>query len=266
MGQKANPIALRLGINKNWNSRYYAPDNQTWSKWIVQDKKIRMHFDKFTKEWALSAIEIDRTTESIKVTFNTAKPGAVLGQEAANLAIIKKDISKIIRDKALEIDVKVEEVKNPDVDAKVVANEIAIALENRTSFRIAQKRVINRVMRAGAKGIKTQVSGRLNGVDMARTEGYSEGIVPQQTFRNDLDYALAEAHTTYGVLGVKVWISRGELLKGQERKEIERPQRNGRPQRGERPQRGDKSQRGDNRNNAPKQDNNKKPESKGGNE
>ncbi len=228
MGQKANPIALRLGINKEWNSRYYAPDNQTWSKWVVQDKKIRKHFDKLVKEWALSAIEIDRKPGEILITFNTAKPGAVLGQEAENLVNIKKSISKIIREKDTNIEVKVKEIKNPDLDAKVIANEIAISLENRTSFRMAQKRVINRVMRSGAKGIKTQVSGRLNGVDMARTEGYSEGVVPQQTFRNDLDYALAEAHTTYGVLGVKVWISRGELLKGQERKEIERPVRNDR--------------------------------------
>ncbi len=234
MGQKANPLALRLGINKDWTSRYFAPNNETWAKWVVQDKKIRQFFDKFVKEWALSDVEIERTTSLIKVTFNTAKPGVVLGQEAANLEVIKKEISKIIREKEMNIEVVVNEVKNPDLDARVIANEIAVALENRTSFRMAQKRVINRVMRSGAKGIKTQVSGRLNGVDMARTEGYSEGIVPQQTFRNDLDYALAEAHTTYGVLGVKVWISRGELLKGQERKEIERPQR---PQRGERPQR-----------------------------
>ncbi len=254
MGQKANPIALRLGINRDWNSRYFAPNNETWAKWVVQDKMIRKHFDKLVKEWALSSVEIDRTTSEIKVTFNTAKPGVVLGQEAANLAVIKKDISKIIREKELNIEVVVKEIKNPDLDAKVVANEIAIALENRTSFRMAQKRVINRVMRSGAKGIKTQVSGRLNGVDMARTEGYSEGVVPQQTFRNDLDYALAEAHTTYGVLGVKVWISRGELLKGQERKEFERPQRPER--RGDRPQRGERPQR---------KDNNNKPESKGGN-
>lgn len=225
MGQKANPLALRLGINKDWTSRYFAPNNETWAKWVVQDKKIRAHFEKLIKEWALSIVEIDRTEKSIKVTLNTAKPGVVLGQEGANIPAIQKDISKIIKDRAIEIEVNVKEVANPDLDATIVANEIAIALENRTSFRMAQKRVINRVMRSGAKGIKTQVSGRLNGVDMARTEGYSEGVVPQQTFRNDLDYALALAHTTYGVLGVKVWISRGELLKGQERKEFKRPQR-----------------------------------------
>jgi len=128
----------------------------------------------------------------------------VLGKDGVNIALFTKEVSKIIRNKDIKVDIKVKELVNSDVDAKVIANEIATSLENRMSFRVAQKRTIQRVMRSGAKGIKTQVSGRLNGVDMARSEGYSEGIVSQQTFRNDLDYAIAEAHTTYGVLGVKV--------------------------------------------------------------
>lgn len=225
MGQKANPVALRLGINKDWNSRWYAPDTKTWSLWLIQDKQIRKYLEKHDKDWMLSTIEIDRTTSEIKVIINTAKPGIVLGEDGKNMPLIEKEISKIIKNKEIKIEVEVKEIPNPDLDAKIIANEIAIALENRTPFRMAQKRVLMKVMRAGAKGIKTQVSGRLNGVDMARTEGYSEGIVPQQTFRNDLDYALALAHTTYGVLGVKVWISTGELLKGQESLKNKKPQR-----------------------------------------
>ena len=225
MGQKANPNSLRYGINKDWNSRWYAPNNKTWAIWLVQDKKIRKYFDKYVKTWGLSLIEIDRTTSEIKVIVNTIKPGIVLGQEGENAKVVQREISKIIKNKDIKIDLQVKEIPNPDVDAKIVANEIAIQLENRVSFRIAQKRTISRVMRSGAKGIKTQVSGRLNGVDMARTEGYFEGVVPMQTFRNDIDYAIAKAHTTHGILGVKVWISRGELLKGQERQEIKRPER-----------------------------------------
>jgi len=226
MGQKANPSSLRLGINKEWTSRWYAPNNKDVAVWTVQDRLIRKHFDQYTKTWALGDIEIERTPSNIKVIFNTIKPGTVLGQDGENVKNISKEISKILKNKEMKIEVEVKEVQNPDLNAKIVANEIAVMLENRTSFRMAQKRVISRVMRSGAKGIKTQVAGRLNGVEMARTEGYSEGVVPLQTFRNDLDYALAEAHTTYGVLGVKVWISRGELLKGQERQEFKKPEFN----------------------------------------
>ncbi len=221
MGQKVNPIALRLGINRDWNSRWYANDNKTWAKWLIQDKMVRKYFDKYIKKWALSNIEIDRTKSQLKVIINTAKPGVVLGNEGTNLTVIQKEISKIIKDKNIRIEISVNEIKKPNLDAKIIANEIAISLENRLPFRLAQKRAISKVMRSGAKGIKTQVSGRLNGVDMARTEGYSEGVVPQQTFRNNLDYALALAHTTYGVLGVKVWISKGDVLKEKNKNNFE---------------------------------------------
>ena len=269
MGQKANPISLRLGINRDWNSRWYAPDQKTWALWLVQDKKIRNYFAKHIKDWALSIVEIDRTTSDIKVTINTAKPGMVLGAEGANIPVFVKEISKIIKDKNIKVEVKVKELTNSDVDAQVIANEIATSLENRMSFRVAQKRTIQRVMRSGATGIKTQVSGRLNGVDMARSEGYSEGIVSQQTFRNDLDYAVAEAHTTYGVLGVKVWISKGELLKGQERKEIKRPNNrrdfNRNNRNGNRNDRNANNRNNNNRSNTSSRPSNNGSENKGGN-
>ncbi len=213
MGQKANPNGMRLGIIKDWNSRYYPKNNNDWSKYVVQDKMIRKYFNTKTKVWALSFVEINRLEKQIKVIINTAKPGTVLGQEGKNISVIEKEISKIVKDKETKIKIEVKEVKNPNLDAKIIANEIAVALEKRVPFRIAQKKAIGRVMKSGAKGIKTQVSGRLNGVDMARSEGYSEGQIPLQTLRNDISYSTANAHTTYGVIGVKVWISRGEILK-----------------------------------------------------
>ncbi|NOQ50175.1 MAG: 30S ribosomal protein S3 [Mycoplasmataceae bacterium] len=235
MGQKSSPTGLRLGIVKDWQSKYFASSNKEWSAWIVQDKKIRKHLVKYNKEYAIGTVIIERVKKEINIKIRTAKVGAVLGQEGSNIKKWELELAKIIKDKNYKIRINVEEIKNPDLDANVIANEIAVALESRMSFRIAQKRVIRRVMRSGAKGIKTQVSGRLNGVDMARTEGYSEGVVPLQTFRNDIDYAIAEAHTTYGVLGVKVWISRGEVLKGQELKEPSAPKRREFKPRGQRP-------------------------------
>ena len=214
MGQKANPNAMRTGIVKDWKSRYYPNSNKDWATYAVQDRKIRDHFNKNQKAWGLSLIEIDRTSTSIKVKFNTSRPGVILGENGDNVKTIERDIAKIIKNKDIKIEVDVYELKNPALDAKIVANEIAFALENRASFRMAQKKAIRNTMRSGAKGIKTQISGRLNGVDMARTEGYSEGQIPLQTLRQDVDYALALAHTTYGVFGVKVWISRGEVLSG----------------------------------------------------
>ncbi len=231
MGQKANPNGMRLGIVREWKSRYFAKDNKQWTEWVVQDRMIRNYFEKYFKKWSLSVVEIDRTEKEVRITINTSKPGMVLGQEGSNIKKIQLDIIKLLRDKKskrtqqIKVILDVKEIKKPDLDATIIANEIASQLENRVPFRIAQKRVIRRVMRNGAKGIKTQVSGRLNGVDMARTEGYLEGQVPLQTLRYDIDFAKTKAKTTYGILGVKVWISRGEILKNRKDKELRDPKK-----------------------------------------
>ncbi len=220
MGQKANPNGMRLGVIKDWNSRYFASNNKEWSDWVIQDKSIRNYFEKNIKFWSISRVEIDRTSTTLKISIFTSKPGTILGQEGKNIKIVEKDILKIVKDKTIKLKIDVREVEKADLDARIIANEIASALENRIPFRIAQKKVIRRVMRSGAKGIKTQVSGRLNGVDMARSEGYLEGQVPLQTLRNNIDYARAIAKTTYGIIGVKVWISKGEILDKNKEKEI----------------------------------------------
>ncbi len=214
MGQKTNPNGYRLGINKDWKSRYFPTNNTEFAKWNVEDKKIRKYLDQFYKEWGISSVEMERIQTELKVIINTARPGVIIGEDGKNVAAVKLEIAKILKNRNIEISVDVKELEHPDIDATVIANEIAVALENRASFRITQKRAIGKVMRAGAKGIKTQVSGRLNGVDMARSEGYSEGEVPLQTLRNDIDFATTRALTTYGILGVKVWISKGEIIGG----------------------------------------------------
>lgn len=221
MGQKSNPNGMRLGIIKDWNSRYFATSNAEWANWVTQDKFIRKYFINKEKPWSISHIEIDRTKTNLRISIFTSKPGTVLGQEGKNIKLVEKEISKLVKDKSLKLKLDVKEVETPDLNAKIISNEIAIALENRVPFRIAQKKVIRRVMKSGAKGIKTQVSGRLNGVDMARSEGYLEGQVPLQTLRNNVDYAKSIAKTTYGIIGVKVWISKGEILDKGTKKELE---------------------------------------------
>ncbi|MFV0246480.1 MAG: 30S ribosomal protein S3 [Mycoplasmatales bacterium] len=211
MGQKVNPNGLRLGINQGWQSTWYA--DKDYAKYVDLDEKIRVFIlDKY-KDAFVSKIFIQRTDEkTLKMEILTARPGIVLGQGGENLKSIEEKIKKI--NSGLEkVDIVVNEVPNADLDAQVVAEMIARQLENRANFRITQKRAIRNTIRAGAKGIKTKVSGRLNGVEMARSEGYTEGNVPLHTLRADIDYALAEANTTYGKLGVKVWIYKGEVLK-----------------------------------------------------
>ena len=210
MGQKVSPVSMRLGVNRDFQANWYA-DKKDFAKFLNEDIKIREYLETQLKEAALSKVEIQRGKNSVKLSLHVAQPGVVLGQEGANLEVIKAGLKKVCV-KGEEIKLNVIAVENPDLDATIVALSIADALEKRQSFRTAQKKAIMRVMKAGAKGIKTMVSGRLGGTDIARSEGYSEGVVPLHTIRSDIDYATAEAATTYGILGVKVWICRGEII------------------------------------------------------
>ena len=217
MGQKVSPIGLRIGINKNWESNWYA-SNKDFAKYLNNDVKIRKYLTTKLKDAAVSSILIERTNKKTEVIINTAKPGVVIGHGGDEIEKLKKNLSKLVDE---NIQISIMEVKQPDLDAALVAENIAHQIENRVSFRIAQKRAIRNTMKAGAKGIKTAVSGRLGGADMARTEGYTEGMIPLHTLRADVDYAHKEADTTYGKIGVKVWIYKGEVLPAKGKKEQE---------------------------------------------
>ena len=212
MGQKVNPVGLRIGVNKNWNSRWYAND-QEFHVFLNEDVKVREFLEKKLKEALLSHVEIERIKTdkgyNVVVMVFVARPGVVIGQDGKNINELKDELAKLLNNAEVRIDVV--EVKNPDLDANIVAQEIAKQLEERASFRTAQKKAIQRVRKAGAKGIKTSVSGRLGGADIARAEGYREGVIPLHTLRSDIDYACVHAATQYGRLGVKVWICRGEI-------------------------------------------------------
>lgn len=210
MGQKVNPHGLRVGVIKDWNSKWFA-DKKDFGDLLVEDHNIRKLVKKSQFEAGISKIDVERTLNRVKVTVYTAKPGMVIGKAGAGVDKLKNDIEKLTGKQAI---VNVEEIRDQDINAQLVAEKIAENLERRITFRRAMKQAIQRTMRAGAKGIKTQVSGRLGGADMARTEGYSEGNIPLQTLRADIDYGFAEADTTYGKLGVKVWINKGEVLPG----------------------------------------------------
>ena len=206
MGQKVNPVGLRVGITRDWNSRWYA-NKKDFASLLNEDVKIRKYLTAKLKDALLSHVEIERVKDVVTVSIFTARPGTVLGQDGANIKEITKKLTKLTNGK--NVKVSVVEVKNPSLDANIVAQDMAKQLEERASFRNVQKKAIQRVMKAGAVGVKTAVSGRLAGADIARTEGYKEGVVSLHTLRMDVDYALAEADTTYGKLGCKVWISRG---------------------------------------------------------
>ena len=208
MGQKVSPIGLRIGVNKSWESNWYA--EKDFAKYLNNDIKIRKYLSKKLKDAAVSSILIERNTKKTEVIINTAKPGVVSGHGGDEIEKIKKELTDLVKEDNIQISIM--EVKKPDLDAALVAENIAHQIENRVSFRVAQKRAIRNTMKAGAKGIKTAVSGRLGGADMARTEGYTEGMIPLHTLRADVDYSHKEANTTYGKIGVKVWIYKGEIL------------------------------------------------------
>ena len=211
MGQKVNPVGMRVGVNRDWNSRWYAND-QEFHVFLNQDIKIRKLLEKEVKEASLSHIEIERskTNECVNIAIFVVRVSLVVGENGANVMKLKEKVQKLLPI-GTDVKISVVEVKNPDLDANIVAYSIAKQLEERASFRTAQKKAIQRVRKAGAKGCRTVVSGRLGGADIARSEGYKEGVIPLHTLRSDIDYACAEAATQYGRLGVKVWICRGEI-------------------------------------------------------
>ena len=207
MGQKVNPVGLRIGVIRDWESKWFA--GKDYSTLLHEDIKIREYISKRLNDASVSKIEIERAANRVNVTIHTAKPGMVIGKGGTEVEALRKALNQLT---GKRVHINILEIKRADLDAKLVAENIARQLENRISFRRAQKQTIQRAMRAGAKGIKTQVSGRLGGADIARAEHYSEGTVPLHTLRADIDYGTAEADTTYGKLGVKVWIYRGEVL------------------------------------------------------
>ena len=207
MGQKVNPHGLRVGVIKDWDSKWYA--DKDFADFLVEDYNIRAYLKKKLSNAGVSKIEIERASDRVKVVIFTAKPGVIIGKGGQEIEITKKELQKLTQ-KKLVVDIK--EIKRPDRDAQLVAENIAQQLENRVTFRKAMKSAMSRSLKAGSLGIKTAVSGRLGGADMARRESYSEGTIPLQTMRADIDYGFAEADTTYGKIGVKVWIYKGEIL------------------------------------------------------
>ncbi|MFS8540713.1 MAG: 30S ribosomal protein S3 [Tissierellales bacterium] len=207
MGQKVNPIGMRVGIIRDWESKWYA--GKDYAELLHEDIKVREYITKRLSDASVSKVEIERAANRINITVHTAKPGMVIGKGGTEVEALRKALNELTGKK---VHINIVEIKKADLDAKLVAENIARQLENRVSFRRAQKQAIQRTMKAGALGVKTAVSGRLGGADMARTEGYSEGTIPLQTLRADIDYGFAEADTTYGKIGVKVWIYKGEVL------------------------------------------------------
>lgn len=214
MGQKVSPTGLRIGINKDWEAKWYA-NSKDFSKLLSNDMKIRKFLDKKLKDASISKVEIERNNKKTEVTIHTSKPGIIIGRGGEEIEKLKKELAKLVNE---NVQISIVDIKKPEIDASLVVQSIANQIENRASFRMAQKRAIKNAMKGGVKGIKTLVSGRLGGADMARSEGYTEGTIPLHTLRADIDYATAEADTTYGKIGVKVWIYKGEILQDKKAK------------------------------------------------
>ena len=208
MGQKVSPVGLRIGINKDWESRWYAPRKNVKEN-LANDIKIRKYIEENIKDKGIAKVEIERNKKKCEVIIHSAKPGVLIGKGGEEIEKLRKTLSNLI---GTNVYVSIVDIKKPDLNAQIVADSIAKQITNRASFRMVQKRAIKNAMKAGAKGIKTSVSGRLGGADMARSEGYTEGTIPLHTLRADVDYATAEADTTFGKIGVKVWIYKGEIL------------------------------------------------------
>ena len=213
MGQKVNPIALRLGIVKTWESRWYAGKN--YSEYILEDYKIRQFIKKRLYHAGIAKIEIERSSKRVKLRIFTSRPGIIIGKKGAEISILKKDLEKLlgINKKSYEVLIDIQEVRKPEINAQLVAENVALQIERRVAFRRAMKRGVSSAMRFGAQGVKIICSGRLGGAEMARREWYREGRVPLHTLRADIDYGFIEANTTYGLIGVKVFIFKGEILK-----------------------------------------------------
>jgi len=208
MGQKVHPTGIRLGVVKDHNSVWYA-DSKTYSRNLINDLEVREYILKKLDAASVSRVKIERPAQTARITIFTARPGIVIGKKGEDVDGLRKDLSAKM---GVPVHINIEEIRKPDVDARLVAQNVAQQLERRVMFRRAMKRVVQNAMRQGAEGIKVQVSGRLGGAEIARTEWYREGRVPLHTLRADIDYATYEAHTTYGVIGVKVWIFKGEVI------------------------------------------------------
>jgi len=225
MGQKVHPIGIRLGVVKKHNANWYASPKQ-YAEFLLADLQVRDFLNERLKQASVSKILIERPSENARITISTARPGVLIGKKGEDVERLRRDVAKLMK---MPVQINIDEIRKPDLDAKLVAEGIASQLERRVMFRRAMKRAVQNSMRAGAKGIKVEVSGRLGGAEIARTEWYREGRVPLHTLRADIDYSIVRAETTYGCIGVKVWIFKGEILGGMEQASAPAPVEEARP-------------------------------------